>query len=204
MYRLDIDIQYPSRKLKKELAAEAEAKRKEIKIPKMSEEDIKKWYSHIRPIVHNNGTPVYLPKLNDNELFYYEIWPSFSDSKDFVNYNELSFLVDVKMFHSFGSHGIHHPTVSEIIKQIPEEFLERVVAFEFIPNNLALNILFTPVQKRGYCVSIVRLYQKKDETNEVAKPINEYPTEDTKTPIGITDQDFEDVKSFTESVINGF
>lgn len=44
-------------------------------------------------------------------------------------------------------------------------------------------------------VSVVRLYQAKDDTNEVAEPVGEYPNEDSTLPIGMTEKEFQNVKT---------
>ena len=37
------------------------------------------------------------------------------------------------------------------------------------------------------------LYQAKDYPNQAAQPITEYPTGDSKTPVGMTENDFKEL-----------
>ena len=42
--------------------------KRKFQIPKMSNEDIAKWYTSIKPIVNHKGRPTYLRELSDREL----------------------------------------------------------------------------------------------------------------------------------------
>ena len=56
-----------------------------------------------------------------------------------------------------------------------------------------MNSTFNAELNAGFHVSIVRLYQAKDDTNEVAQPITEYPTSDSKVPVGMTEEEFKEL-----------
>ena len=56
--------------------------------------------------------------------------------------------------------------------------------------DITMNTTFKDELNAGFHVSIVRLYQAKDDTNEAANPITEYPTSDSKIPVGITEEEF--------------
>lgn len=165
---------------------------RKFEIPKMSNEDIAKWYASIKPIVKLNGTARYLRKLTEDELTgsSYTWLTDPSDYAELVNYNSLSVLADIKMLHRYGYHGFFKPSVGEVIRQIPKEYLEKVIAFEIITGAIGMNTIFNEELNAGFHVSIVRLYQAKDSTNEEAHPIGIYPYSESKLPIGITEEEF--------------
>lgn len=169
---------------------------RKFKIPEMSNEDIVKWYSNIKPIVDNEGTPTYLRELTNSELQdkAYTWLTEPSDYSDIVDFTKLSVLADVKMLHAYGYYGFFQPSVGEVIRQIPKEYLGKVIAFEILEGAIGMNGIFNAELNAGFHVSIVRLYEAKNDTNEVAQPANIYPTPDSKTPIGITEEKFQILK----------
>ena len=170
---------------------------RKFEIPKMSNEDIAKRYANIKPIVKNEGTPTYLRELSEDELTHkaYTWLNEPSDYAEPVDYSELSLLADVKMLHVWAYYGFFKPDVGEVIRQIPAEYLEKVVAFEMIDGAIGYNSIFNKELNAGFHVSIVRLYQAKDETNQEAQPIGIYPTSDCMIPIGMTEEEFQGVKA---------
>lgn len=56
-----------------------------------------------------------------------------------------------------------------------------------------MNSTFKDELNAGFHVSIVRLYQAKNEQNEVAHKIKEYPTSDSKIPVGMTEDEFKEL-----------
>lgn len=159
-------------------------------IPKMSNEDIARWYTTIRPIVKHS---IYLRELSTKELTNsaYTWIRSLNDYAEQVDFSKLSVLEDRKMLHTWGYYGFFKPNVGEVIRQIPKEYLNRVVAFEIIAGPLAMNNVFRDEFNAGFHVSIVRLYQAKDDTNESAKPITVYPEKDSAIPVGMTKKEFD-------------
>ena len=157
--------------------------------PQMSNEDIARYYTTIRPIVKHD---TYLRELTAKELTdtAYTWLNEPTDYAEKVDFSKLSVLEDRKMLHGWGYYGFFKPSVGEVIRQIPEEYLKKVVAFEIIHGAIAMNTTFKDELNAGFHVSIVRLYQAKDDTNEAANPITEYPTSDSKIPVGITEEEF--------------
>lgn len=168
---------------------------RKFEIPKMKNEEIAHWYNTIKPIVKRD---TYLRKLSDEELTDcpYTWLREPKDYADEVDFSKLSVLEDRKMIHPWGYMGYFTPTVGEVIRQIPKELLHKVVAFEIITGALAVNSVYNAELNAGFHVSIVRLYQAKDDTNEEAKPITKYPTSDSKTPVGMTNEEFKKVFLF--------
>lgn len=162
---------------------------RKFEIPRMSNEEIARWYANIRSIVRYD---TYLRELSPKELtdVAYTWLKKPTDYADKVDFTRLSVLEDRKMLHGYGYYGYFKPSVGEVIRQIPKEYLERVVAFEIICGPLGMNSVFNDELNAGYHVSIVRLYQANNGSNE-AQPITEYPTSDSKTPVGMTNEEFE-------------
>ena len=169
---------------------------RKFEIPQMSNGDIAKWYATIKPIVKNGGKPTYLRELSNSELenVAYTWLNKPEDYGDVADFSKLSVLADVKMLHGWGYYGFFKPSVGEVIRQIPEEYIEKVVAFEIIHGAIGMNTIFNAELNAGFHVSIVRLYQAKDSTNEAANPIDIYPTNDCKIPMGMTEEEFQGVK----------
>lgn len=169
---------------------------RKFEIPKMSNEEIAKWYANIKPIVTNQGTPTFLRELTNIELEHTAyIWlDEPSDYADIVDFSKLSVLADVKMLHTWGYYGLFKPSVGEVIRQIPKEYLEKVTAFEILHGAISMTSIYNAEFNAGFHVSIVRLYQAKNDTNESAQPVGFYPTNDSKTPIGMTEEEFQRIK----------
>lgn len=170
---------------------------RKFEIPKMSNGDIAKWYATIKPIVKNEGKPTYLRELSDSELenVAYTWLNEPEDYGDIADFTKLSVLADVKMLHGWGYYGFFKPSVGEVIRQIPKEYLEKVVAFEIIAGAIGMNTIFNAELNAGFHVSIVRLYQARDNINDEAQPIDIYPTSDCKLPIGMAEEEFQGVKA---------
>lgn len=169
-----------------------------FQIPQMSIEDIAKWYTRIRPIVNDGKIPTYLRSLSQKELTQtaYTWLNTPSDYVDAVDFSKLSVLADVKMLHKWCYHGFFKPDVGEVIRQIPKEFLERTIAFQIINGPIGMNSIYNKELNAGFHVSVVRLYQAKDDTNQTATPITCWPNKDSKCPINMTTNDFESIKNF--------
>lgn len=165
---------------------------RKFEIPKMNNAEIARWYATINPIV---GHDTYLRRLSADELtsVAYTWLNKPSDYSDKVDFSKLSVLEDIKMLHGYGSYALFKPSVGEVIRQIPKEHLKKVIAFEIIDGAIAMNSTFNAELNAGFHVSIVRLYQAKDDTNEVAHPITGYPTNDSKLPIGMTEEEFKEL-----------
>ncbi len=158
-------------------------------IPQMSKEEIAHWYANIKPIVDGDK---YLRKLSVDELVD-TAYTWLSDYARKVDFSKLSVLEDRKMLHTWGYYGFFKPSVGEVIRQIPKEYIEKVVAFEIIDGAIGMFRTFKEELNAGYHVSIVRLYQAKDDTNEAAQKITEYPTSDSKIPVGMTEEEFKEL-----------
>jgi len=168
---------------------------RKIEIPTMSKEEIAKWYANIKPIV-GKAPKMYLRNLSEKEItgVAYTWLTEPKDLVDPVDFSKLSVLADVKMLHRWCYYGFFKPDVGEVIRQIPKEYLEKVVAFEILEGPIGMDSIYNKECNAGFHVSIVRLYQAKDATNKEAKPVDKYPTKDSNIPIGMTQEEFEEYK----------
>lgn len=170
---------------------------RKIEIPTMSKEEIAKWYANIKPIV-GKAPKMYLRNLSEQEItgVAYTWMTKPEDFADPVDFSKLSVLADVKMLHKWAYYGFFKPDVGEVIRQIPKEYLEKVVAFEMLVGAFGMGNIEKDEFNAGYHVSVVRLYQAKDDINDEAKPVKYYPTMHSIKPIGMTDEEFQ---NFIES-----
>ena len=111
--------------------------KRKYEIPKMSDKDIAHWYENIRPIVKRD---TYLRKLSERELTHvaYTWLTEAIDYAEKVDFTKLSVLEDIKMLHGYGYYGLFKPSVGEVIRQIPKDLLEKVVAFEIIAGAIGM------------------------------------------------------------------
>lgn len=70
------------------------------------------------------------------------------------------------------------------------DYAEKVVAFEIIAGAIGMEGIFKDELNAGFHVSIVRLYQAKDDTNEAAQQIKKYPTPNSQVPVGMAEEQF--------------
>ena len=170
--------------------------KRKMEIPKMSNTEIQKWYSNIRPIVSKKEGTKYLRKLSDKEVISaaYTWLNNQGDYLETVDFTKLSILADVKMLHKYGYYGFFKPSVGEIIRQIPKKYLEKVVAFELLLGGIGMNSIYKDELNAGFHVSIVRLFQLKDDSNDEAKHEKMYPNRESQLPIGMTEKEFYELK----------
>ena len=136
----------------------------EMKIPKISDEELKKRYSQIKPIVRVNSKLYYLREFSLEEAIYTSfLW---AVRKNLGKETKLLHELEGKDFvclHTYGHPGIFKPTLYEVLAQIDKKVLPLVRAFEIIeyPENIAdfSKDSFTSIAyANGYHVSVVRLY----------------------------------------------
>ena len=82
----------------------------------------------------------YLRKLSERELTHvaYTWLTEAIDYAEKVDFTKLSVLEDIKMLHGYGYYGLFKPSVGEVIRQIPKDLLEKVVAFEIIAGAIGM------------------------------------------------------------------
>lgn len=163
--------------------------RSKFVIPQLSIEEVTRRYQHVMSIVEHK---CYLRELSNDELsgLTYTWCHESNDYRDVVDYSKF-FLEDRKMLHNYVPPKCFKSSVSKVLRQISKDLLSKVVAFEILDGAVSYNDVCQDELKAGYHVSIVRLYQAKDDTNEAAKPVTNYPSDDSMVPVGMTQEQFE-------------
>ncbi len=176
--------------------------KQKLEIPELSVEEILKRYSHIRPIKKYSDTPMYLRRLLSYEVTdrAYNLFHFSDDFEKVVDYNQLSPLVDIKMFHTrvWVFNNLFRPSVGEVLSQIPDEYLNKAVAFEMLKGGIDYKGMYKKEFDAGFFVSVVRIYQAKNNVNNRAHPIDIYPTYEDTIPIGMTEKEFQKLFDLTD------
>ena len=139
-----------------------------LSIPNISDEELKRRYKQIKPVVTINGTLYYLREFTFEELGISYLWNRSIDARNEVQEDELEIMDgrDFYCLHSYGYYGIFKTTIKEVLSQISRYDLDFVKAFEAIEIPLTANDFyknsFTSIAfENGYHVFTVRLYKGK-------------------------------------------
>lgn len=138
----------------------------DVSIPKITKEDLIRRYCKIKPVITIDG------KLHSFRDFSLEELSGISylwDKKNNVGPEIPDGTIqewkehDFACLHSYGYVGLFKPSICEVLSQINEQDLNRVVAFEIISHpetaeDFYKDPLTTIITERGYHVSTVRLY----------------------------------------------
>lgn len=132
---------------------------KEIGIPDQGKR-IDEHLRRIEPIVEFKGEKSYIRHCDPRKVSY--IW----DAKPAGKADEMTPICKLVTYHSYGAPNLFKPSIAEVVAQIPESIISRVIAFEMIKSpqeakdlnheNKALN--------KGYHVATVVLYGKLGES----------------------------------------
>ncbi len=116
-----------------------EEKRQRISIPEMSETELHKLSEQVRPVKdfrsfsQKTGLHFIEMKPLDTPDLHLSV-PFLENARPATKADGLRVLADITTYHIFarGHHAYFKPTISEVLRQIPEEYLDRVVAFEIV------------------------------------------------------------------------
>ena len=140
-----------------------------VSIPKISDEEMKKRYEQIKPVITVNGKLHYFREFTFEELSGISyLWNRNEAMREEVCEGELEVLEgrDFVCLHGYGYHGLFKPNVSEVLSQIKECDLPFVKAFEIIESpktasDFYKDSLTSIAFDNGYHISTVRLYSAK-------------------------------------------
>ena len=84
--------------------------------------------------------------------------PEFDESRQVP---KMKPLMDITTFHSYAYYGFFKPTIAEVLAQIPDTLVQRVVAFELVarPENASDLNEHPEALNDGYHVATARLYE---------------------------------------------
>lgn len=126
-------------------------------IPKVPDERVDELSKRIRPTVKFDGELRYIQPVNLHTIAY--MW----EPKAAEAATGLVPLRDITTYHSYSYYGFFKPSIGEVLKQIPDDLLEQVVAFEIIgsPENADDLNDEQEALNAGYHVATTRLYRKE-------------------------------------------
>jgi hypothetical protein len=146
-------------------------------IPEVSRERIEELARKIRPVVH------FVPKgegeegvrrgefgSENGELRYIEPVDLFGvaytwDAKPAEPATGLAPVRDITTFHTWGYYGLFKPSIAEVLAQIPDDLIDRVVAFEIVGAPGTRDDLFgteeaARITNDGYHAATTRLFER--------------------------------------------
>lgn len=140
-----------------------------VSIPKISDEELKKRYEHIKPVITVNGKLHYFRKFTLSELNDVNyLWDRENNVREEVGEGKLEILKgkDFACLHSYGYYEFFKPSIGEILSQIMECDVHLIKAFEIIespqiPYDFHKDSFTFIAFCNGYHVSTVRLYEEK-------------------------------------------
>lgn len=174
----------------------------QVKFSRMTMKEVMAWYEYIKPIKRREGKYFWVKRLDEFQIknidFRY-VHNSLGEISEPVA-EELSILADVKMVHQFNAGAGITITVDDIIRQIPRHLLKKTIAFEVVYDDYPVlqRKIFQEEFDEGFYVSVVRLYQKNDESNDTAPRSSLYPEEFAAIPLGMTPEEFQKLKEVSE------
>ena len=141
------------------------AKLKEkVWIPEVSKKEIRERFKKIKPVVRfakgirlfksSEGYPYFIKQVDLFRIAY--TW----DPKPKKVAKNLKSLCDITTYHSWAYYGCFKPSIAEVLAQIPDEHLDKVVAFEIVANPETAADLCQEKEalNAGYHVATTRLY----------------------------------------------
>lgn len=134
-----------------------------VSIPEITDEELMKRYTRIKPIAEINGTKYWLREYTLHELRKYSyIWYVEYDKTHPVDMRNLQVVPrhDFECFHTYGYPGFFKPSIAEVLSQIPQELLDNVQAFEIIHEPRTAKDFYKNHEafSQGFHSSTVRLY----------------------------------------------
>jgi len=140
-----------------------------MSIPTISDEELKRRYKQIKPVLTVNGKLYYFRKFTFSEIVESNYLQDINIAiQKEVGENELEVWKDhdIHCLHSFTYPQIFNPTIKEVLAQLKPQDIPFIKAFEIVERPLTFsdfykNIFTSTAFKDGFHVSTVRLYRKK-------------------------------------------
>lgn len=125
-----------------------------VYIPEMSKEDVANRAERIKPCYRFGDVLKYIEPVDlYTTAFTWSPNPA-------ENAEGLRPLNDITTYHSYGYYGFFKPSISEVLRQIPADIVDKVVAFEIIKSPENSDDLNANIEalNAGYHVATTRLY----------------------------------------------
>ena len=136
------------------------------RIPEITDQRLEELASQIKPVVRFKGKKGRVPKYN-GVLFYIAdvdlrgtafTW----EPKATKIADDLNIYAMIRTFHSYGAPSFFKPSIAEVLAQIPQEDIGRVVAFETLTSKIdSTSLDIKNCLPDGYHWTTTRLYEKK-------------------------------------------
>lgn len=128
-----------------------------LEIPKISNEVLEERYARIKPLVKRDGKLYTITKPDlRNQSF---IWDPKLEQEVSGGLKEV---VKVKTLHTYGHYSLFKPSVAEVLAQIPDYLLDKVVAFHIDgPDSVTDLNKFGEETNMGFHVAFTTLYKGK-------------------------------------------
>lgn len=132
-------------------------------IPKLSHEELLKRAERIKPLFSFNGKLYLIEDVDISRVSF--IW----EPKKKGIAPKMTVLGEILTYHTYGHPMLFKPSIAEVLSQIPEQYLEEVVAFQIVgqPNDADDLNRYTTITNAGYHMAITQLYGriKDNESN---------------------------------------
>lgn len=125
------------------------------RIPTLTDARLAELVSRIKPVVEFKGVKRYIEPVNPRNVAYTwdpkpaDVAPAFKE------------VAEIQTFHTYGYIGFFKPSIAEVLAQIPEQLLDRVIAFELKTTPSHVNDLNaeSEASNAGYHVAYATLYE---------------------------------------------
>ena len=127
-------------------------------IPEISDQKLEELAGRIRPVYEfKDGVLRYIQPVDLRKTAY--TW----DPKPAELAENLKVLSEFRTFHSYGSPMFFKPSIAEVLAQIPEEFLNKIRAFQIVDAPVHVDDLNLEREalNAGYHVAMTRLYTQE-------------------------------------------
>jgi len=128
-------------------------------IPKLSQEELQKRAGRIKPVVGFNGSQYYIHDVDIAQVSF--IW----DPKKKNKAKGLVALCEILTYHTYGHPMLFKPSIAEVLSQIPDTHLDKVIAFQIVGQPESVEDLnqYGAITNSGYHMAITQLYGKARE-----------------------------------------
>ncbi len=129
-----------------------------IWIPTLPDGELNARAERIKPIVRFDGELRYIKSVDIRNVAY--TW----EPKSAKLAKDLTTLLDITTYHTYGYHGLFKPSIAEVLCQIPTDLVDKVFAFEIIvrPETAEDLNLDKEALNAGYHIATTRLYGRQE------------------------------------------
>lgn len=130
-----------------------------VYIPVLPLEEVDRRFETIKPTYRFKGKLHYIEPVHLHNTAY--TW----DAKPAGLAVGLAKLKDITTYHSYGYYGFFKPSIGEVLRQIPDDLLNEVMAFEIIDSPQTADDLnkHSEALNDGYHVATTRLYCRGED-----------------------------------------